>query len=527
MATNYISRKLKTETARRFKESFSDTGVLSKVGYIYLGKSTPYANDNVASQIFDTVDTEKKIWDQMIAAKRVVPGDVEFVIPLQRWTANTRYMQYDDQCPLDILVNGGTEGNTAILPMYVINSENNVYKCICNNVNALSLVEPTGDYTINDGIIVTETGGNTCYTWKFMYNIRESNKFLTTDWMPVPYPLSNVSTSNYNLSANNLIDGGLSKIIVTNSGSGYFHSTLNVTPFFSNSSTRLLDVVGETINTSNVKVNMEVSGSGILVGTYIVDVYTGNNRILLSNPTIGNGSSINVSTRVVIEGDGSGTLTSVRLLGNTVSKIDVITTGTEYSRANVIIYGSGTGANARAVLPPKFGHGYNPAIELGANNIMIVERIGEVDATENGLIPTDTSFRQYGLLLNPYKYESDVSLTNSTANSVVELTTDLTLLAGSAYTLGEYVYQGTVANSTFSGFVVSQTNDVVKLTDAKGTVANGVTLFGQSSATARPVAGVKFPDLKPYAGDIVYSENILKVDRSPGQAEEIKLVFKF
>lgn len=527
MATNYISRKLKTETARRFKESFAETGTSSKIGYIYIGKSTAYANDNVASEIFDTVDTEKKIWDQMIAVKRVVPGDVEFVIPLRRWTANTRYMQYDDQCRLDILLSGGTDGNTTIAPMFVINSENNVYKCLCNNVNALSLVEPTGDYTTSDGIIVTETSGNTCYTWKYMYNIRESNKFLTDDWMPVPYPVSNIASNDYNLSANNLIDGGLSKIVVTNSGSNYFHSTLNVAPFFSNSTTRLIEVVGETIDTSKIKINMAVSGSGIAAEAYIVEVFTGNNKILLSDATIGNGSSINVTTRVVIDGDGTGTITSARLVSNTISKIDVLTTGTGYTRANVIIYGSGTSANARAVLPPKFGHGYNPAIELGANNIMIVERIGEVDASENGLIPTDTSFRQYGLLLNPYKYESNVTVNSATANSVVELTTDLTLLAGPQYTLDEYVYQGTLANTTFSGFVVSQTNDVVKLTDVKGSVANGVSLFGQNSATSRPVASVDFPELKPYAGDIVYAENILKVERSLGQAEEIKLVFKF
>lgn len=527
MSTNYTSRKLKTERARRFKESFADTNGSPKIGYIFIGKSTPYANDNVASQIFDTVDTEKKIWDQMIAAKKVVPGDLEFVIPIQRWTANTRYMQYDDQCPLEILVSGGTDGNTTIYPMYVVNSQDDVYKCICNNVNALSQVEPTGDYATNQGIIVTEIEGGTCYTWKYMYTLRESNKFLTLQWMPVPYTIGNVATSEYNLSANNLIDGGLSKILVTNSGSDYFHSTLNVTPFFANSSTRLLEVVGASINIDRIKANMSVSGNGIFTGTYITDVYPGNNRIRLSDATIGNGSSINVTTRIVIEGDGTGTSTSVRLVSNSINKIDVTTTGTGYSRANVVIYGSGTGAAARAILPPKFGHGYNPAVEFGANNIMIVERIGEVDATENGLVPIEPTFRQYGLLLNPYKYSSNTALTSSQANGVFTLTTDLTLLSGTTYTLGEYVYQGTLSSPSFSGIVVSQTTGTVKLTDVKGSVVIGSTLVGATSSVGRPVVSVKNPDLKPYAGDIVYAENILKVQRSQGQAEEIRLVFKF
>jgi hypothetical protein len=345
--------------------------------------------------------------------------------------------------------------------------------------------------------------------------------------MPVPYTLANVAASEYNLSANNLVDGGLSKILVTNSGTNYFHSTLNVSPFYANSSTRLLEVIGASIDITKVKTNMAVSGNGIFTGTYITDVYPGNNRILLSDATIGNGSSINVSTRIVIEGDGTGTATSVRLVSNSINKIDVTTTGTGYTRANVVIYGSGTNAAARAILPPKFGHGYNPAAEFGANNVMIVERIGEIDATENGLVPIEPTFRQYGLLLNPYKYGSNVALTASQANGIFVLTTNLTLLSGVSYTLGEYVYQGSISQPNFSGIIISQTAGTVKLTDVKGSPIIGSTLVGQTSSVGRPVVSVKNPDLTLYAGDIVYGENILKVQRSQGQAEEIRLVFKF
>jgi hypothetical protein len=533
MSTSYVSRKLKTYSAKNFKDSFQFSTANNKpVGYIFIGKSTEYANESNPDIISNTIENEKNSWDTMLAAKKVVSGDVEFVIPIQRWTANTRYMQYDDQCDLDILLSGGMDGNTAIGPMYVINSENNVYKCLCNNVNALSQVEPTGNYSENDGFIQTETGPETCYLWKYMYNIRESNKFYTDEWMPVPFTIANTSSNDYDLSTINLVDGALAKIAVTNVGTGYAQTSVNVSTF---SVTQSLLTITDPINlgTSNIKVDMAVSGTGILQGTYITGVFPANNRILLSTPTIGSGggssNSISITTRVAIEGDGTGTIAQVRIGPNTeIEKVDVITIGSGYSVANVIIYGSGTGATARAILPPKFGHGSNPAMELGANNIMIVQRIGEVDATENGLIPTDTSFRQYGLILGAYKYDESVPLNDATANSVISQTKDLTVLAGASYDINEFVYQGiSNTNTTFSGYVVSQSSNVIKLTETKGTPEIGRILVGDASATNRPLASVKNPDLKPYAGDVIYAENIVEVERSDGQAEEIKLVFKF
>lgn len=535
MPTSYVSRKLKVYSAKNFRDSFAhssqDDDVV--VGYVFIGKATPFLDENSPDEIIDSVQQEKRSWDTMIAAKRIVPGDVEFVIPLQRWTVNTRYKQYDDTLPLEDLLTTSQDGDDTVYPMYVINSENNVYKCLCNNVSGFSMVEPTGNYSENDGFIQTEVGGNTCYLWKYLFNIRDSNKFLTTEWIPVPFPIANTVSSDYDMSPLNLVDGSLSKIVVTEGGSGYVHSTVNVASFAAN--TNILFITDDiTLANSNVKVNMSVSGQGIFQGTYISDVYTTNNRILLSTATISSGggtsNTINVTTRIAISGDGTGTIASARLDEETgaITKIDVSSIGRDYSKATITIYGSGTGATARAILPPKYGHGYNPAMELGANNVMIVQRIGEVDATENGLIPTDTSFRQYGVVLDPYKYNENVPISRATANGVIAQTTDITVLAGSSYTTNEFVYQGTsVETATFYGYVVSQTLDTIKLNDVYGTPQVGSVLIGANSATTRTVAGFKTPDLKAYTGDIIYAQNIVAVQRSDGQAEEIKLVFKF
>ena len=531
MSTSYVSRKLKTYSAKDFRDSFDYSNTNDAVGYVFIGKTTPFVSDPTPDNISNSVADEKKSWDTMLAAKKISPGSVELVIPVQRWTANTRYKQYDDQATLDDLLSISQDGATTVYPMYVINSENNVYKCICNNLNSISTVEPTGNYSENEGFIQTEVGGSTCYIWKYMFNIRDANKFFTDEWMPVPFPTPNSSSNDYELNSANLVDGALAKIKVTNSGSGYVDTVLNVATFAAN--TTVLVAIDSLVD-SNVKANMSLTGQGMYPGTYITNVFPANNRITLSQATIDSGggtaNTLNVLTRVEITGDGFGTTTTVRInpANGAITKIDVPSFGRGYTRANVKIYGTGTGATARAILPPKFGHGYNPAIELGANNIMIVQRIGEVDATEGGLISTNTSIRQYGVVLNPYKYDDTVPVTKNTANSVISQVMVVSLLSGAAYTPNEFVYQGTSANTaTFSGYVVSQTSNTVSLIEVFGTPQIGSIMTGENSSTLRAVSDFKNPDFKRYSGDILYAQNITEVQRSDGQAEEIKLVFKF
>jgi hypothetical protein len=286
-------------------------------------------------------------------------------------------------------------------------------------------------------------------------------------------------------------------------------------------------------NTSNVSANMTVSGTGIYSGTHIASVDTLNSKITLSTPVTANGggtsNNITISTRVYIYGDGTGTIATAALSsGNNVSTITVSTIGLGYSYANVYIYGSGSSANARAIIPPKYGHAYNPAQELGGSNIMVATRIGEIDSTEGGLISSNTTFRQYGLLVNPHKYGNTSPVTYSTANSVISQTTNINLVAGTDYTLDEIVYQGSsVSNASFIGYVNSQTSNQVKISKVKGTVTVGSVLIGANSGTSRTIVSKINPEFQPYSGDIVHVENITKTQRTEGQAENIKFVVRF
>lgn len=98
--------------------------------------------------------------------------------------------------------------------MYVLTEDYNVYKCLDNNNNSISLNKPTG--TSVDPITTADG-----YVWKFMYNvpINLRNKFLSDEQMPVVTALSNQFYSN----------GSLDSIVITNKGRNYTYARIGVT----------------------------------------------------------------------------------------------------------------------------------------------------------------------------------------------------------------------------------------------------------------------------------------------------------
>lgn len=532
--TKLITKKLAFNTAEQFKESFSEND--PTIAYVFLGNHVPYANESSPDSIVDTSYSEKEIWDSIFAAKRVTGNDVHLVVPRVNWTSNTKYRQYDDTIDIETLLASNTTQN--LKPMYVITTDRNVYLCVSNNASANSTVEPTGDYTTSNGNIGTADG----YVWKYMFNVKPSNKFLNSSWMPTPV---SSSALDYGMNSTGIVEGELTSVVITNKGQNYRQSsTIKVDGFNSSQSTVRLSNTANVLAVFNIPslanlANMSISGTGIAAGSYISSVSNVTGVITLSEVTNGSGGNANnitISTRVYVAGDGIGvaanatisnTLVGVDSSLANISKITVDTIGTGYSRANAFIFGSGSGATARVILPPKFGHAFNPAKQLGANNVMVSVRIGEIDSTEGGKISIDTAFRQYGLLRSPYKYGSANIANTSTANSIVSQTTDLDVVAGFPYTLNEYVYQSSLDNPTAYGFVHAQTSNKVRITKVKGSFTTGLPLVGLTSGRSRTVTGVSNPELQPYSGDILYVENTTKVDRADGQAENIRLIISF
>jgi hypothetical protein len=522
--TSVTSKKIPYISAVQFKESFFEPA--PEIGYVFVGNHLPYANENIPNSIVDSVNDEKLTWENIIAAKKITGNDVELVIPKLSWTANTKYKQYDDLIDLDELLTGNNSLN--VKPMYVFTSQRNVYKCLSNNSSANSTVEPTGDYTSSNGNIATSDG----YIWKYMFNVKPSNKFLSSDWVPAP---TSTSQLDYNINPIGVVNGELTTIVVENTGSGFYENNIAVIPIFSTGCTRL-----NLANTTNVAANMSVSGTGIAPGTFISRIDVPNNNIFLSTATTAAGggnttaNQIALTTRIFIDGDGTGAVAAASINANGfLTKVTVTTIGINYFRANAFVYGTGSNASIRVIRDMKYGHAYNPARELGSNSVMVVSRIGEIDSTENGKIPANTTFRQYGIFVNPHKYGESTVVSPANASPVVSQATVLTLTSGSNYSIDEFAYQGlpndtTAANTIAHGSVLDQSFDRVRLTNVRGTFRTGVSLRGASSGVSdRLIVTIQNPEFEPYSGDILYTENATKITRTEGQAENIKLIVRF
>lgn len=440
-SANSSFHSLGYNNASQFAEGFSEPQ--ATIGYVTLGKTTLWNGTDTPETPQDQEFTSFDVYQSMIGGKKIVGNDVALVIPRINWTANTVYTAYDDRVSqLFDSANGD----------YVYTSTGAVYRCIDNANNTPSVIEPVGDYTVDNGFIDSPTDG---YVWKYMYAIPQTSKFITSKWIPVP---SNQTLAYYG-SANNVVRGSLSRVIMESGGVDYDANTIA--------------------------------------------------RV------IGNGVGANVVPVIV---DGAVTECVVNTIGS----------GYTYQNCSIQISGTGSGANARPVLSPNFGHAFNPAKELAANSVLVAVKIGTPEATEGGKITANNNFRQIALLLAPHKYGEETEVLSANANSAVRMTTGITVTSGSDYTRDEIVYQGTDAsNSTYQAVVVDYVLNTVYVNEQYGTIRPGFALKGNTSTVARTVVDTIPPDLEPRTGSIVYVDNRAPIERAPNQAENIKFVISF
>lgn len=196
-----ITDKNRIFTAQQVFESLgeADTSL-----YIFLGKVSPWDDDNDPPAPTNTSQTERLAWEDMIGGEIVGAANISHVIRRVDWTSGESYVRFSDK-----------DGDLGIKDYYVMNADFNVYKCIDNNNGGQSLVEPTGTGTS----IITLGDG---YKWKYMYTVdtAEALKFQTPNWIPVKQ-LDADDGSNQWVVQQTAVDGGLHAIDVVAGGSGY------------------------------------------------------------------------------------------------------------------------------------------------------------------------------------------------------------------------------------------------------------------------------------------------------------------
>jgi hypothetical protein len=169
--------------------------------YAFIGKQLRWnAGTEIPKVPGESITDINDYYKQGILAKQISIENASFVVDRNDWTANTIYNTY--------------EANTNF---YVLNSKDQVFKCLANTANVASTNEPEltlSTTSLEEPFISTGDG----YKWKYMYTLTstQKQKYLSDDWMPV-------STNRFVTAAAEA--GSIDIVSVTNAGNNYTDGT--------------------------------------------------------------------------------------------------------------------------------------------------------------------------------------------------------------------------------------------------------------------------------------------------------------
>lgn len=321
--------------------------------------------------------------------------------------------------------------------------------------------------------------------------------------------------SNNNSSASTIEPSGIgnsSNNYVTQTSDGYqWKYMLNIDPAdtFLNNFWIPIPRIAPTNSSQSIIENSAVPGS-----IDVINVINGGSGYTNSN----------VSYIVNITGDGIGANAYATVINGSIQNVVMVNRGRDYTYANVSFTGTGSGANAIAIMPPSGGHGSNAVNELGAGSVMI--SISTVE-DESGYFTVSNSFRQTGLILNPLKQGSNTVSSNNLVKTV--MTFNMSGGIGS-YINGETVYQGSsINNPTFSGIVVDfdSVSGSLRMNNIRGALLLQTILYGMNSGAQRYPTNIITPDVEKYTGDIIYINNGPPIQRAPTNIETYQFVINF
>lgn len=269
---------LKVLAAEQFIESVSEPAPNTTM-YIAYGRIDSWANEPLPDVANTSVASEYQFWKSMIGAKRITGNDIRHVIPKNDWVSGTVYTAYDHLD--DTLFNDG-------MTFYIINSENNIYKCLYNNYGANSIYEPL---TVTTNTTIETADG---YIWKYMYSLSdlERQRFTTGSFIPVRTLDVNNGSRQWDVQQN-AIDGAIHAALIINGGNNYTNvSNLVVTITGDGTDAAAVATINSHTNTVN-SIYMTSIGAGYTEATVSISGGGGDNtataRVVIS-PKGGHGS---------------------------------------------------------------------------------------------------------------------------------------------------------------------------------------------------------------------------------------------
>ena len=483
-----ITNKFRIHNQEQFVESFSEAS--PNVYYMGIGRPqawttstrgdsrTQYEGTDASPLTpIDSVSQEFHTFDDLLAAKRVTSSDVSVVIPRRNWATGTVYDYYRHD--YGHYVTGSTSsvvtadsGATALYDatFYVLNSNNNVYKCLDNNSGANSTVEPTGTST---SVLSTADG----YKWKYMYSLSaaQQTNFLSTDFMAV--------ATNATVAAANTA-GAIDIVKIKTAGSGGTDGTHTGIAIKGDGSSGTVSV---TVSSGVVTaVTVTAGGTGYTYG------YIRNADIVSAGATGLSGSELDViigpkgghGENAIKELGGYYVMLNTNFEAGETSNSGDFTTANDFRRVALMrdIESGSSAATAttlrgtKAILVTSPSGSFTVDEEINQATTGAVGKVVEWDSSNNILYYIQTRFNDEGI-------DSDGNLTSfSGTNTITGQSSSVTATPSSSTT--------TVDNISFT-------------------------------------SGYNSGEIDEDTGDVLYIENRSPITRASDQTENVKLIIEF
>ena len=481
-----ITDRFRIHNSEQFQEAFSESS--GNTMYLGIGRPQPFATstrgdartnnegtDTSPLTPADNLNAQHFPFDDMLATKKIPSTDVTFSIPRRNWVTGTTYDTYRHD--YGEYATGGTTAITSNsgastlfdATFYVLTTDRNVYKCLENDGNTASTVEPTGTSTI---VLSTADG----YKWKYMYTLSASQQsnFLSTDFMAVA---TNSSVSSA------AVAGAIDEIKIKATGSSGTNGTHTGIAIRGDGSsgTCSVTVVGGVVSA----VTITNAGTGYTFGT------VSNAQIVTAGATSLTGAELDV----IIPPKGGHGYNAIEELGGFYVMLNTSLEGTESSNSGDITV-SNDFRKITLIRDPLSGGSAATANTLRATRAINVAGI-------TGAYVVDEKITQ---------------ATTGAVGKVVEWDSTNSILY---YIQTRHNDEGLDSNGNQTAF--SGSNIVTGAGGATSTPTTSTSTINNVSFTS----GYSASEIDHDSGDILYIENRAPITRAADQTENIKLVIEF
>ena len=481
-----ITDKFRIHNSEQFHEAFSESS--GNTFYLGIGRPQAFAtstradsrtnnegSDTAPVTPADNVNAQTFPFDDMLAAKKIASTDITFAIPRRNWATGTTYDIYRHD--YGERITGTTTNQTSNsgastlhdASFFVLTTARNVYKCLDNDNNTASTVEPTGTST---SILSTADG----YKWKYMYTLSASQQanFLSTDFMAVETNSTVASAA---------VDGAVNIVKIKSAGSGGADGTHTN-----------IDIKGDG---SGGKVSVTVA-SGAVTAVTVTTPGTGYTFGTISNAQIvaaGATSLSGAELDVIIEPKGGHGKNAVEELGGFYVMMNTSLEGTESSNTSDFTVANDF-RKITLIRDPQSGGSAATATTLRATKAINLTGI-------SGSYVVDEKITQ---------------ATTGAVGKVVEFDSTNSILY---YIQTRHNNEGVDSNGNLTAF--SGTNVITGAGGATGTPTTSTSTINSQSFTS----GYSASEIDADSGDILYIENRAPITRAADQTENIKLVIEF